>query len=344
MKQVFIADSGDVILRKVSEPKVGKGRVLVQVHYSAISTGTEVAEIDHRRANPGGDDIPLGYSLTGVVIQVGDGVEDIRKGDLVACGGWNISFHAEVVSVPKNYCVVLPSGSNLKTTSFSTIAAISLQSVRLAHLGIGEVTVVIGTGIIGQFAAALSRLSGARTIVIGYRNKMRLDIAHQLGAERVALSSEVDPIELVNGVTDGFGADAVLHCGKTDDNISIVQALEMVREKGTVVLVGGVPIDLPRAPLFRKELNFIVSRSTGPGRYDHEYEFLGVDYPPAYVRWTGRRNLAECARLINSGSLEVETMITHEFGFNDAPEAFDLLSNQGSKTLGVVFTYKAAKK
>jgi 2-desacetyl-2-hydroxyethyl bacteriochlorophyllide A dehydrogenase len=344
MKQVFIVSDGEVLVREVEDLKVSTDRILVQTHYSSISTGTEVSDIEHRRANPGGEDIPLGYSLAGEVIEVGNGIEGIKKGDQVVCGGWHISVHAEIVSVPKNYCVVLPSSIDLKTTSFSTIAAISLQAVRLAQLDLGEVAVVIGTGIIGQFAAILTRLSGARTIVIGHQNKMRLDIAHQLGAESVALSSEVDPVEFVRGVTDGLGADAVLHCGKTEDSASIVQALEMVREKGTVVLVGGVPIELPRQPLFRKELNFIVSRSTGPGRYDHNYEFLGIDYPPAYVRWTGRRNLAECARLIGNGSLDVRTMITHEFDFDKAPEAFELLTSKSVETLGIVFNYDAVVK
>jgi threonine dehydrogenase-like Zn-dependent dehydrogenase len=342
VKQAFIAAEGQVVLKQVSEPELGWGKVLVQSHYSAISTGTEVADIQYRRANPGGEDIPLGYSMAGKVLAIGDGVEDIRVGDVVACGGWHISVHAEMVSVPQNYYVPLPQDADLRLTSFSTIAAISLQAVRLAEIGIGEVVVVFGTGIIGQFSAMLAKLSGARTVVIGHDNKMRMNIAKNVGAELFALTSSEDPVEMVQNLTQGRGADVVLHCGKTDQSDSVAQALDIAREKGKVILVGSFPLDLPRTPLFRKELSLVVSRSTGPGRYDEDYEFGGVDYPEAYVRWTGRRNLAECVRLIHSGQLDVGTLITHEFPFSLANEAFDLVTEKGPETLGVVLKYEAA--
>jgi threonine dehydrogenase-like Zn-dependent dehydrogenase len=170
-----------------------------------------------------------------------------------------------------------------------------------------------------------------------------LHIAKNQGAEWTFLSSTTDPIPQVKDITEGLGADAVLHCGKSEVADSLVQALEMAREKGNVVLVGSVPIELPRTPMFRKELNVIVSRSTGPGRYDPHYEREGSDYPPAYVRWTGRRNLAECARLISAGKMGMENLITHEFGFDSAEEAFEHVVDQGAKTLGVLLRYPAGE-
>jgi 2-desacetyl-2-hydroxyethyl bacteriochlorophyllide A dehydrogenase len=343
MKQVFITGDGQIVIREVADPVVTPGRVLVRAHYSAISTGTEVSTITMRRANPGGTDVPSGYSLAGQVVGVGEDVKGINVGDLVSCGGYNISVHAEYVSVPVNFCVVLAQDSDLRKVAFSTIAAISLQAVRLAHLSLGETAVIIGTGIIGQFAAMLARLSGARTVVIGHRNQMRLDIARRLGAELAAMSESTDLVEVVSDFTDGIGADAVLHCAKTESQESLIQALDMAREKGTVVLVGGMPIEMPRRPLFRKELNFVVSRSTGPGRFDLNYEMKGIDYPVAYVRWTGRRNQAECARLIANGRLDVGSLITHEFPFASAPEALELVATRGSETVGVVFRYDTAQ-
>lgn len=343
MKQLFVTRDGQIVLREVARPEVAPDRVLVRAHYSAISTGTEVDTIVHRRANPEGDDVPSGYSLAGEVVTVGERVEGISTGDLVACGGWNISVHAEYVSVPVNLCTALPPNSDLRKAAFSTIAAISLHAVRLAHLSLGEMAVVIGTGIIGQLAAMLAGLSGARAVVIGHRNRMRLEMAQRLGAELTTLSAESDPVAVVNNFTHGIGADAVLHCAKTGSPESLVQALEMTREKGTVVLVGGMPIEMPRAPLFRKELNVVVSRSTGPGRYHPLYEREGIDYPIAYVRWTGRRNLAECARLIDNGRLDVGALITHEFPFRSAPEALELAFTRGPETIGIVLKYDAAR-
>ena len=344
MKKLFITHDGQVVIREVAVPDPTPGRVLVRTHYSAISTGTEVSTIAMRRANPGGDDVPSGYSLAGRVVAVGEGVEGISVGDLVSCGGWNISVHAETVSVPVNLCVVLDPGSDLRQAAFSTIAAISLQAVRLAHLSLGETAVILGTGIIGQFAAILARLSGARTVVVGHRNQMRLELARQMGAELAALSTRSDPVDLVRDFTGGIGADAVLNCAKTEGAEPLVQALNMTREKGRVVIVGGMPIEMPRTPLFRKELNVVISRSTGPGRYDPDYEVKGIDYPIAYVRWTGRRNQAECARLIGKGCLDVDSLITHEFTFASASEAFDLVTGRGDETLGVVLKYGPAER
>jgi len=343
VKQVFITSEGQIVIREVADPVVTLGRVLVRTHYSAISTGTEVSTIAIRRANPGGTDVPSGYSLAGQVVAVGEGVEGIAVGDFVSCGGYNISIHAECVSVPVNFCVVLAPEADLRKAAFSTIAAISLQAVRLAHLSLGETAVIIGTGIIGQVAAMLARLSGARTVVIGHRNQMRLELARRMGAEVTTLSVSGDPVALVNDFTAGIGADAVLHCAKTESQESLIQALNMTREKGTVVLVGGMPIEMPRGPLFRKELNIVVSRSTGPGRYDPNYEMKGIDYPVAYVRWTGRRNQAECARLIANGRLDVGSLITYEFPLASASAAFELVTTRGAETVGVVLRYDAAQ-
>jgi len=348
MRQVFVTPQGQVIVREADDPLLTAGRVLVRPHYSAISTGTEVATIEEVRANPGSDDVPLGYSLAGEVVAVGEGVEGVSIGDFLSCGGWNISVHAEVVSAPVNFCAPLapaaplPPDSVLREACFSTIAAISLQAVRLSRPALGEKVVIIGTGIIGQFAAILARLSGARVVVVGHRNEKRLDLARRMGAERTVLSATGDPVALVEEFTEGVGADAVLHCARTDGRDSLDQALAMTREKGTLVLVGDMPIEMDRRPLFRKELNVVVSRSTGPGRYDSNVEVEGRDYPLAYVRWSGRRNHAECARLITQGLVDVGSLITHEFSFASAPEAFDLVTDAGADTVGVVLRYDAA--
>lgn len=342
MKQLFVTREGRIVLRDVDDPEVAPGRVVVRTHYSAISTGTEVSGVTMFRDSPGTSDMPSGYSLAGQAVAVGEGVQGVSVGDYLSCGGYNISVHAEYVSVPVNFTALLEPGAALREAAFSTIAAISLQAVRLAQPSLGETIVVLGTGIIGQFAAALARLSGARVVVIGHSNQMRLKLAQRMGAELTGLSTSTDPVALVDGFTHGIGADAVLHCAKTESPDSLAQALNMTREKGTVVLVGGMPIEMPRTPLFRKEMNIVVSRSTGPGRYDPNYEMKGLDYPLAYVRWTGRRNHAECARLITNGSLDVGSLITHEFSFDSAPEALDLVTSRGSETVGVVLRYDAA--
>src|SRR5581483_977784 len=98
------------------------------------------------------------------------------------------------------------------------------------------------------------------------------------------------------------------------------------------------PISSPRAPLFAKELRLVVSRSSGPGRYDPIYEEQGVDYPAAYVRWTEGRNLSEAIRLMAAGKLSPSRLTSHVFDLNDGPRAYELL-NQAQPPLGILLRY-----
>src|SRR5207248_9627037 len=84
---------------------------------------------------------------------------------------------------------------------------------------------------------------------------------------------------------------------------------EIARDRGTLVLVGDVPVTLPRAALYDKELSFRVSRSYGPGRYDLEYEERGLDYPIGYVRWTEQRNMECVLELQAAGRLQLDDLV-----------------------------------
>jgi predicted dehydrogenase len=107
-----------------------------------------------------------------------------------------------------------------------------------------------------------------------------------------------------------------------------------------VVAVGLVGFNIPRNPYYYKELDFQVSRSYGPGRYDPEYEAKGHDYPAAYVRWTENRNMEAFVSLVGEGKVDVKTLITHRFPVDRAAEAYDLLTGENKEPyLGVVLVY-----
>src|SRR5439155_4453908 len=97
------------------------------------------------------------------------------------------------------------------------------------------------------------------------------------------------------------------------------------RQKGVLVVVGDVAMNVPRRAYYDREIDIRISRSYGPGRYDPTYEDAGIDYPYAYVRWTENRNMLAFLDLAARRRLSVSGLITHRFGIDEAHRAYDLI-------------------
>jgi len=285
----------------------------------------------------------LGYSNAGEVIQVGEGVTGFQVGDRVACAGGGFATHSEIVRVPQNLVAAIPAAVGMHDVSFeeaafATVAAIGLQAIRLAELQLGEIVAVIGLGLIGQIVVQLARANGCT--VVGMDPSLdRCALAERLGCVATASSDEQMQIIAVRH-TNGNGIDAVLVSAATESNAPVTLAAEIARDRARIVAVGAVGLALPRKPYYMKELDFRVSRSYGPGRYDAEYEEKGHDYPIGYVRWTEGRNVAAILQLLAAGQLDVASLITHRFIIEEAQKGYELITNKtGLPFLGVVITY-----
>jgi threonine dehydrogenase-like Zn-dependent dehydrogenase len=276
---------------------------------------------------------PLGYSCAGVVVDVGTSVDDFKSGDRVACAGAGYANHAEVVFVPNNLCVSVPEKVNLNEAAFVTLGAIALQGVRQATLTLGELVAVIGLGLLGQLTVQLVKAAGCQVLGIDL-NANRVKLAGELGADVSILRSN-DVNGAVASFTQGRGVDAVIIAAATDSNDPVELAGEISRDKGRVVAVGAVKMDVPRRTYYEKELDLRLSRSYGPGRYDAVYEEEGVDYPFGYVRWTEKRNMRAFLELIAEGKVNVKPLITHRFPFERALEAYDLILGKTNVGSGV---------
>jgi predicted dehydrogenase/threonine dehydrogenase-like Zn-dependent dehydrogenase len=283
---------------------------------------------------------PLGYSSAGIVLEVGETCPDFRPGDRVACAGGDYAYHAEVVFVPHNLVIPVPSGVKLDAAAFATVGAIALQGVRQAEVRLGEVAVVIGLGLVGQLAMQLLKSAGCRVLGVDL-DSARASLAQRLGAD-MALLRDHDLVGALRTLSP-LGADAVLITAATKSNDPVELAASLCRDRGTVVVVGDIRMDLPRQPFYEKELTLRLSRSYGPGRYDPTYEEKGIDYPIGYVRWTEKRNMAAFLDLVTQGQMDVEPLITHRFPLEAAPQAYDLVSGQAKEPfLGILFEYAAA--
>lgn len=352
-------------------PACKAGGVLVKSLYSAVSVGTEMMKLKnadmsylqmakkkpeqvkevlstlsqlgpvatYRKVMNKLDSLsPLGYSLVGEVVEVGKGVDDFKMGDIVACGGAGYANHSEVNFVPKNLCVKVPGGVDLKHASFTTIASIAMQGFRQTQSQIGENVAVIGLGLLGQILIQIIQANGCRAFGFDI-SKRKCDIAAENGAFFTEVADRTNFEEEINSITNGAGCDSVIITTGTSSNDPIILAGKIARDKGKIVDIGITKMDLPWDLYYHKELDFRFSRSYGPGRYDPVYEEKGVDYPIGYVRWTEQRNMMSVLQLLKDGKINFSKLITHEFDFKESDRALLEIKEAKEEYLGVILKY-----
>lgn len=373
MKQVF-NQRGKIIIEEVPAPSVAPGEVLVEVLYSCISTGTEIsvlgsgsksiikkalekpenirkaldmvrekgiADSYSRITSRLGRPMQMGYSASGTVKETGEDAGDFKPGDMVACAGAGIANHAEYISVPKNLLVKIPDGLSLKEASTVALGAIALQGVRRCRPQIGEFVVVVGLGILGIMTLQMLGASGCRMIGVDI-DQSRLKLAEAYGLLRGINAAKEDAVNIVNAITGGFGADAVIITAASKDETLINQAVKFCRRKGRIIVVGDVKLEIEREEFYKKELDMKISTSYGPGRYDDRYELKGFEYPYSYIRWTENRNMQEYIRLLSENKLIINNLIGNIFSVDKAPEAYDFLKSE-AKPLVVLLEYPSDK-
>jgi hypothetical protein len=282
-------------------------------------------------------DLPLGYSAAGEVIEVGTAVSGIRPGQLVVTGGAAKASHAQFQAVPGLLCAVIPDGVPPADAAFTTVASIALHALRLAEAGPGSKVVVIGLGLIGQLAARLAMAAGCDVAGIDPAPYARAVAA---GAGVLALDElgDVTTDHLLSWSRDR-GADAVLVCAATPSSVPVLRAAAACRDRAPVVVVGDVGLDLDRRPFYEKEITLRFARSYGPGRYDPSYEAWGVDYPAGQVRWTEGRNFEAVLDLMAAGRLKVADLVTHTYEIADATAAYRLIEDGVEPFLAVALSY-----
>lgn len=355
--------TGATILEDVPTPMVQPGHVLIRTKASLVSLGTEKMLVEFGKSsliakarqqpdrvkqvldkiktegllptleavfNKLDQPLPLGYCNAGQVIAVGEGVHNFKIGDRVVSNG----SHAEFVCVPKNLVVRIPDEVSYEEASFAVIGSIGLQGIRLAKPSFGETFVVVGLGLIGLLTAQLLVANGCNVIGFDFDSN-KVDLANKMGA-KAFLASSVDVVKIVESLTNGVGADAVIITASTKSNEVISQAANMSRKRGRIILVGVIGLELNRADFYKKELTFQVSCSYGPGRYDDSYESEGNDYPIAFVRWTENRNFDAILQAIASKKLNVSDLITERV---DLQNYMHIYGDMGKGSIASILIY-----
>ncbi len=292
---------------------------------------TTIEAVQSKLAQP----LPLGYCNVGVVAEVGKRVDGFKAGDRVVSNG----PHADVVKVTKNLCARIPDSVDDESAAFTVVASIGLQGLRLAQPTLGESFVVTGVGLIGLLTVQLLRAHGCRVLAIDF-DQAKLELAQRFGADICNPGKGEDPVAAGMAFSRGQGVDGVIITASTKSSDPVTQGAKMCRKRGRIVLVGVTGLELNRTDFYEKELSFQVSCSYGPGRYDPVYEEKGQDYPLGFVRWTEKRNFEAVLDLLASGQLDVKPLITHRYAFEDAPQAYQLLTEDKS-VLGLLLRYSS---
>ena len=361
--------TGEITVDDLPAPALRPGHVLVRNVFSLISAGTERTSVEIAQASMAQkarlrpdlvrqvlDNVhregllatykkvqdrldmykDLGYSSAGLVVESAH--DDFKVGDRVACAGVGYAAHAEIVSVPRNLLAGVPNEVAFDEAAFTTVCAIALQGIRQADVRMGEQVVVIGLGLVGLLTVQLLKASGCRVLGIDLVPR-NLDLALQLGCDRCILSDE-DSVFAVQAFTRGNGADAVLITAATQSHEPVQLAMQFARKRGAVVAVGTVGMNIPRNPFFEKEVNFRISCSYGPGRYDPSYEERGQDYPIGFVRWTENRNMAAVLDMMAQRKIDVQRLITHRIPVQESLRGYDIITGKVQEPyLGILIQY-----
>jgi predicted dehydrogenase/threonine dehydrogenase-like Zn-dependent dehydrogenase len=371
--------SGELAVIDAPPPTCAPGGVLVRSLYSLISTGTEMMKVGESklslvgkaRARP--DQVkkvletvqqqgpltaykkamhrldsysPLGYSLAGVVLDVGRGAEEFSVGQLVACAGNEHALHAEINWVPTNLCVPVPDGVPPQLAAFATVGSIALQGVRQASAQIGDTACVIGLGLVGQLVVQLLVASGVRVVGLD-PDEDRCRLAEKAGGLLCTAPTEEGVVAVERALaraSDGLGADRIFLVAGGSSNQPVELAARLARDRATVVDIGKCKLDLPWNDYYEKELDLRFSRSYGPGRYDPSYEVDGVDYPAGYVRWTERRNLHCFVNALATKEVDPQPLIAGIFGLAEAPHVYEQLNDGSLQGVGFLFEYDAPEE
>ncbi|MBH30522.1 MAG: oxidoreductase [Candidatus Marinimicrobia bacterium] len=388
MQQVISSSKGIEVIN-VPSSLLETGTVLIEVEYSFISTGTELAtlralgldqpnnesRILSRRVSESMELVnkivkylqdkgirktvqrvfarmsnnevsydrlvTLGYSCSGRVVSVGQGVKGISIGDFVACAGANRATHSELVVVPENLVVHVPEECSLKDASSVAIGSIAMHGFRQSNARMGEFIGVIGLGLVGLIMARLLKIAGCRVLGLDI-DEVSVSQAKRIGIDS-AMSDSNSFQNQVEIITDSMGLDRCIITASSESDEIIAAAMDTTRQKGRVLVLGFVPLRMDKYPFMRKEIEFVSSSSYGPGRYDSNYEDQGLDYPYSYVRWTEKRNMTEYLRLLASGQFDLSEIAKEEVPLISVKDAYDRLIRGKAKSRGIFVNYSSEK-
>ena len=326
-------DTAELLDAEYLPPKAGE--VTVRLCYTAISAGTEKANltgvsnigIGISEHAPAVFPRMLGYSGAGIVEAVGDGVTSVRPGDrgIVFWGK-----HVGHITISENNVIRIEDERiPLQEAAILFISTFPAAAIRKTRLEFGESSLVMGLGILGQFAVKLLRAAGAYPIVAADPVENRRALALQYGADFALDPTAPDFAETVKRITHGGAKTAieVTGLGKGLD-----QALDCMARFGRVALLGCT-----------RSSNFSIdyySKVHGPGITlvgAHTQARPGQESYPGY--WTHPDEIRGLLGLCSGGRFLLSDLIHEIDSPAEAPEVYTRLATDPNFPIGVLFDW-----
>jgi 2-desacetyl-2-hydroxyethyl bacteriochlorophyllide A dehydrogenase len=303
--------------------------LLVQNEYTAISVGTEIWNWVHGAEPNAKTKFPrtTGYCNVGSVLEVGKDVTDVQPGDRVA-GQGNHASHA----IMRRLYHRVPEDVSSKAASLLTMAAIAMHGIRVSKIELGEAVVMLGLGLVGQFALSLARLAGGMPTIAIDLDDFRLEKARARGADLCINPARVPDVrEAVRERCFEDGANVVLEC--TGKPAVYPMAVKLACFAGRLVALGSprgtVEFDF-LSQVHLREVSILGAMAIHPKTPEQEH---------VYFWWTKDRERRLLLNLMGSGQLPVEDLITHVEKPENCLNVYNMLADDPQRTLGVLFEW-----
>ena len=327
----FMTDLDKMEIRDIPMPTPKEKEVLVELEYVGIC-GSDVHYFHDGRCGSYvvDGDFMLGHECAGTVVELGEGVENLKVGDRVALepgitcgqcefcksGRYNLCPDVQFLAFPENMCFKLPDNISTKEGALVEPLSVGMHAANQGNVQLGDSVVILGAGCIGLVTLLACKAHGATDITVVDVIPKRLDYAMKLGATRVINGKEVDAIEEVKKITNGAGVDKVMETAGSP--FTIKETPFMVKRGGTIVLVG------------------ISAQETV------EFNFAQImDKEPEIKSVFRYRNIyPQAIAAISDGLIDVSGIVTHEFDFDNIQEAFDCAINNKDDVVKAVIKIK----
>jgi L-iditol 2-dehydrogenase len=306
-------------------PQPRQKQVMVETVSSLISPGTETAWLNALPNTPAEFPQYPGYLNAGVIAAVGEGVTKVKVGDNVVSS----LSHATHVLGEENSVSQFPDNLTFDEAAFTYLVEIALQGVRKARIELGEATVVMGLGLVGQLALQLARLNGAfPAIGVDYLEN-RVALAKKLGADYAINAKGIDIGKRVKEITDGRGAAVVIDA--TGSPLAPPTAVQLARKFGRIVLLGSTRGETT--------FNFYSAHSEGITIIGaHTSRRPNSDSSPGL--WTPAEERALALKLLSQRKIEVRDLITAKMPYTESRAAYKMLMDSKDKVAGIILNWK----
>ena len=279
-----------------------------------------------------------GYSMVGRVIEVGEDVGGIIVGDCIASYGLHQQYYKVKLSgVKKRFDIpeglgiyVLPDSISSEDGTWRSLAVTTQNAVRRAQFQFGEVTAVVGLGILGQLVTQYLAAAGARIIIAIDLAPERLELARAHGATHTLQMPVQDAEAAVQEITENWMLDVAFDV--TGHPAALAPTTELIRRLGRLVLLGDTPT--PGQQFLGPQVLFKSIAILGL----HGYAM--PEKTSEFTPWTAESMSKIFFDCLMRGKMDVSALVTHRYSPDQAPEAYLSLLEDRSSAVGVILDWE----